>query len=268
MNIRNCREFVLSCFTVAFLSGCGSFRQGVDSIGKWTADPITVTYANEVDLLSLLEQSASATPVDPTAYGNRLEQALTNAEEWNASKYKAKRREILEALRRKSNLLCESYKLDLVRRQARGNFLLGSASLLFGTVGAIATHVEAARVLAGAAALATGARSELNQDYYSEKTAAVLAKAIDKGREVQWKLISLNLDVAPSVYSLRGAIIDVEAYHATCSLIGALKEIERAVDNINVVQSVEAAASAAAAYQRIRSLLPVQPAESAASAVK
>jgi hypothetical protein len=259
------RALLLATAAVALLSGCESLRRATDSIGKWTAEPITVPYPEEVDLLVLLtsgttrSQTSEQGSQDDRTYGRKVEDAIAAADLLDDEDYAAKRRIVLEALVRKSNSLCEIYKLDLLRKQARGNFLFGAASLLLGTTGAVVTHAATARALSGGAALSTGTRSELNQNYYFERTAAVLSKAIDKQREVQWRLIQANLDAPKKRYSLRGAIADVEEYHATCSLTGALSQLEKVVDNVNVLQAVEAAASAASAYGRIRESIASQP---------
>ena len=251
-----------------FLTGCSSFRNSIDSIGKWNADPITISYPEDIDLLVLLSQESEPNAsLDSSApqnysYGKAVEISLAAAEKLNDSEYKAKRRVVLESLVRKSNSLCHKYKLDLVRKQARGNFVLGTSALLFGTAGAIATHAGTARALAGSAAFATGTQSQLNQDYYFERTAAVLSKAIDKRREIQLRLIQASMDLPKATYTMRGAITDVETYHSTCSLTGAISELEKAVDTINVLQSVEAAANAAGAYARIRTTISSQPASS------
>lgn len=261
------------------LVGCGSVRKAVDSIGKWDAEPITTTYAEEVDLLVLLtahvpsSQSLALVPSDSATYGQRLEKALADADNLNNAGYVALRRSVVEALVRRSNRLCHVYKQDMVRKQARGNFLFGTTALLLGTTGAVVTHAATARALSGAGAFATGTQSELNQDFYLDKTAAIVAKAIDKKRDIQWRIIQANMDVAKHRYTLRGAIMDVEDYHYTCSLTGAVAELEKAVDRIDVLQSVEAAASAAARFAEVRKTLsggdaavPAVAASAAASA--
>lgn len=271
---------LLACGVLLATPGCSSLRRGVDAIGKWAADPLVRSDTEQVDLLMLLEENlpARAAPAasavseaaprgDPRPYGQRLEAALARAEQLPQEDYASLRRTVLQVLRRQSNLLCQEYKLDLLRKQARGNFLLGTASLFLGTAGALVPHVQSARVLSGAGAFSTGLRSEVHQDYYADKTATVLSKAIDKKREFQWRLIEANADQPKARYSLRGALADMEEYHATCSLIGALSELERAIDTIDVLQSVDAAASAASRYQGLRERLTLPSGPAAPAAV-
>lgn len=260
---------LVACGVLLATPGCSSLRRGVDAIGKWAADPLVRSDVEQVDLLMLLNENLPALPASAAAgaspvaetrpYGQQLEAALARAEQLAQDDYASLRRTLLQVLRRQSNLLCQEYKLDLLRKQARGNFLLGTASLFLGTAGALVPHVQSARVLSGAGAFSTGLRSEVHQDYYADKTATVLSKAIDKKREFQWRLIEANADQPKSRYSLRGALADMEEYHATCSLIGALSELERAIDTIDVLQSVDAAASAARKYQDLRSRLTLPP---------
>lgn len=257
---RGSRLVVLGLVAI-LLAGCGSFRRGVDSIAVWEADPITrrFEFKEEVEsnnLLILLRGEIQNTAEDKRPFDVRhVEYALNQVEGLDEDEYKLRRRAVLESLRRTSNRSCDEFKLDLARRQARSNFVLGAASLAFGTAGAVSTSLGAARSLAGSAAFTTGTRSEINQTYFINRTAAVLVRAIDKRREILWSVIADSMSRGKADYSMRAALTDIETYHAACSLSGALFQTEQAIEQYDVNVAAKQALERAKLTKALSNLL-------------
>lgn len=264
-NTRSFVNFFLICWSAIFASGCSTYKTTMDSINSWTSPPITTDESGKKMLLAILNAASKKTisvtngiiikrvsgmpktnsnEVSPyfTVYDEDIAKQINAIEDTN---YNDVRTDILNEFRTRGDTYCHSYKTNLMQNQARSNFTLGTSALLLGSAGALATGANAAKVLAGGAALATGIRSEINTDYFYNQTVQILSKAIEKKQQIIWGLIQTKRKSKKSDYPIREALVDINNYNNVCSLNGALAALEKAVDNIDVRESVGIAASSA-----------------------
>jgi len=234
------------------IGGCSSLRHDVDSIGTWSASKLINKDSKSTIINIINTESIDRTGKSEQEINTDFELSLKNI---SSDKYINVRNETLTELYRISNNLCQQYKTDLLQKQARGNFLLGTTALLLGTAGAVSSGATAARALAGGAAFATGVRSEINQEYYFNQTVQVLSKAIDTKREIIWGVIATKRDKSQNEYTIRESLVDIDKYHDTCSLTGALAALEKAVDSIDISASIKASTEAASDAVKLRTTI-------------
>lgn len=241
---------VFLVFFCVSLSGCAAFRQASNDMGKWVSDPLVPTMTAPVDLISLLSGGARATNTS-TSFAAQFEREVAEFNAADGSTAVQRRNLIQDRMKVSADQLCDDYKANIMRKQARANFWLGTTSLFLGSAGALAKGVDAARALAGGAAFSTGVRSEYNQDFFLDQTVAVIAKAIDqRQREIYGAAQSRRVQPLAD-YSVIQAIDDISRYHAACSLAGALSLTEKAVQSYNVLKAVEEAIKADAEFKKL-----------------
>lgn len=145
------------------------------------------------------------------------------------------RNRIQEQLIGASALACSQFKQHLNSFQAHGNFVLGSIATLLAGAGAITTHEQTARTLAGASAITSGVRAEFNGDYFYQNAATVITKAIDNQRNDYIRnLREVKQKQAYADYSVEAAIADAYTLNDICSLV---KGFEGANVALNIVEN-------------------------------
>lgn len=230
--------------------GCTSLRHASNDMGKWVSDPLMPPMTAPVDLISLLSEGERTTDESkPFVSQFEKEVKLFNSTSGVASP--AKRNLLQDRLKVSADQLCDDYKANIMRKQARSNFWLGTASLFLGSAGALTKSVDAARALAGGSAFATGVRSEYNQDFFLDQTVAVIAKAIDQKQSEIIGVVQAKRTQQLAEYSIIQAIDDMSRYHAACSLAGALSLTEKAVQTYDVTKAVKDAIAASAEYKKL-----------------
>lgn len=225
------------------LSGCAGFQEKVHgtedlSTDKWVSGPLMPPLTAPVDLVSLLTDGKDASD-GSAAFAPQFERAVSFFNRFSQETLVLRRNLLQDRLKVSADQLCDQYKANIMRKQSRSNFWLGTASLFLGSAGALAKSADAARALSGGAALATGVRSEYNQDYFLDQTAAVITKAIDQRQAEIIGLAQVKRQAQITDYSMIQAIDDISRYHAACSLAGALSLTEKAVQIYDPSKSVD-----------------------------
>lgn len=258
--IRYVAAFTLAVTISVMTSGCSSFRHASNDMGKWKADPLLPEMNGPIDLISLLsngERKTLSTEEEP--FDLQLTKELARFNSVDSNLLPAKRNLLQDRIKVAADQLCDVYKSDVMRKQARANFWLGTTSLFLGTAGALVKGLDAARVLSGGAAFTTGVRSEYNQDFYLDQTIVVITKAIDQRQKEIYALAIANREKRIEEYSVLQAVDDMSRYHASCSLAAALALTEKAVQSYDVLQAAKAAAQAEAEFKKLGKAPATQP---------
>lgn len=248
----------LTTFVFFTLCGCANVRHASDSMGKWNPDELMPSLGKPVDIISLLSEGTRRTPPaaekgkDPeSGFDEIFQNELVIFSKLDPAEQKRRRNLVQDRLKTSSDELCDQYKSNVLRKQARANFWLGTTSLFLGSAGALAKGVDTARALSGGAAFFTGVRSEYNQDYFLDQTITVIAKSIEKRQQEIALEVNVKRDNDSSTYSVLQAINDIGRYHHACSLVAALSFADKAVTSYNISRSVQDAAEAQIAFRRL-----------------
>lgn len=132
-----------------------------------------------------------------------------------------------------SNDGCEAFKTVLKRKQADRNFEFGTATVLFGAAGAVATGAQAAKNLAALAGASGGIRAEYNRDFFSDVAAHVITKGINSRRKEMLGGIVAGQAKPIQDYTLEAALSDAVVFHRACSLVGGLEYAEGAIAKVD-----------------------------------
>ena len=223
-------------------------------MGKWIPDPLTPPLNAPIDLISILSNGERTTQYGETvSFDAQFDREIASFNARDLDNIEARRNLLQDRLKVSADQLCDEYKSNVMRKQARANFWLGTTSLLLGSAGALAKGLDTARALSGAAAFATGVRSEYNQDFYLDQTIAVVAKAIDKRqKEILVETVPARL-LPIKQYSVVNAIDDMSRYHASCSLAGALALADKAIQNYDIFKGAEDAAKSLKKMEDLKS---------------
>lgn len=251
-------RILIPLFALAIsFTGCSSLRKASDSMGKWSADELTPGLAEPVDIISLLTKGQVSSPENPASFNAAFDAAIVTFNANEPATQKLLRNQIQDRLKVSADQLCDEYKANVIRKQARGNFWLGTTSLFLGTTGALVKGIDAARSLSGSAAFFTGIRSEYNQDFYLDQTIAVISKAIDKRQIELYQSFKPSRDLEVSDYTVIRAINDISNYHAACSLHSAISFTDKAVEKFDLTRSAQEAEKINAEFNKLKS--PPQP---------
>lgn len=129
VSILKCAISMVLVPCVLATSGCASFRQASNDMGKWTSDPLVPPMAAPVDLISLLSEGKRATEAEGS-FATQFEKEVYVFNSTNADPTvsKLKRNLIQDRMKISADQLCDDYKANIMRKQARSNFWLGTAS--------------------------------------------------------------------------------------------------------------------------------------------
>lgn len=234
------------------VSGCAGFRKASNDMGKWTPDPLMPRLDAPVDLIALLSNGERATTdIATIPFDVQLAKEIALFNAGNQDTAVARRNLLQDRIKVSADQICDEYKSNVMRKQARANFWLGTTSLFLGTAGALVKGLDAARALSGGAAFTTGVRSEYNQDYYLDQTIAVITKAIDQKQKEIYAIAQSKREKGLAEYSVVQAVDDISRYHASCSLSGALSLTDKAVQSYDVVKAVREAVAAETEFKKI-----------------
>ena len=92
-----------------------------------------------------------------------------------------------------------------------------------------ATGNVTAQAMAGGAAVFSGVRAELNANFFRDKVAELITRAIDRQRDTELTAIRSKQNAEISAYNVEAALADVVSYNDTCSLITGLQLVGDAV---------------------------------------
>lgn len=163
----------------------------------------------------------------------RLARAFRAFYEYND--LQSRRTRIQERLMSSSEQRCMAFKTYLRRLGTQANFMLGTASTVSGTLGAIVTGEAAARALSGLAGIFSGTRAEWNQAYLSNLTTEVIVSGIDTARAdilrgiIKYRTQNSSLDE----YPVEAAIRDALEYHSACGVVTGLRVAQKGVSQLD-----------------------------------
>lgn len=254
--LMSCR-IVGSILLTVSITGCASWRK---DLGEFRSDVVLREAPKTVDLLRLL--SSSPPPASTSTLAMSDQEYLVALDDAYGGFTKAfpdaklaveRRNLILDRIVEASNESCERFKADLLHRQARENFLLGTFATIAGGAGAVVRSAKAASNYAAAAGVSSGIRAEFNQQFFADKAAQVLTAAIDRAR-ADMKVMFESAKARPlSEYSVVAAVADGVQFNGACSIAGAFNYTANAIAQIDVQKGLKN--SNADILERVRPLL-------------
>ncbi|HEX8957678.1 MAG TPA: hypothetical protein VF798_15465 [Burkholderiaceae bacterium] len=138
------------------------------------------------------------------------------------------RNNIQDRIKQAADMRCESYKRMLFLTQANGNFDLGIGSTVAGILGPLFGE-RGAKNLAATAGILGGYRAEMNQDYFYNLTATVIAAGITQVQAEIYSKISTARSAKLDKYSMQKAVSDMIVYDDACSAISGMQEAQSAI---------------------------------------
>ncbi len=230
---------LLALVGLVALAGCGTIDPEGAKVTKFGPQSVIQQPIDEPDLVSLITGGEQSFPVSqaakPEAFSKALDKAVRAFYEVNeaAEEKTLRRNRIQDRLILASNEGCEAFKTVLKRKQADRNFEFGTATVLFGAAGAVATGAQAAKNLAALAGVSGGVRAEYNRDFFSDVAAHVITKGINSRRKEILGNIAAGQAKPISGYSLEAALSDVVVFHGACSLVGGMEYAEGAISKVD-----------------------------------
>ncbi len=195
----------------------------------------------QIDLAILLDpdiyekQGKKAEDIDPdsAAYRAILRNAFKNFyDRAVAPNRKLERNALQERILAASNQRCGEYQQYLKRLDTQTNIFLGGLTTVAAGAGAIFTGASTVRALSGAAAIISGLRAEINEQYFHSLTIQVITDGADARRREIYDEILERQTASIDAYPVQAAVKDAITYHSECSLLSGLKQaalsIERA----------------------------------------
>lgn len=128
-----------------------------------------------------------------------------------------------------SDKKCTNHKALIISNSNAWNVGTGTTAILFAGAASVVSHAKTAADLAAGAAAVTGIQALTNKELYGDMMGTTILRAIDVGREKK-KAVILN-GMSDAKYTLPTALIDLQAYHDSCSLMTGLVEVTKALDN-------------------------------------
>lgn len=172
------------------------------------------------------------TTIDSKEVNQKINKSIENIMGKKGNEYRLVRNSLQDYLKYVSNQNCHYYKGSSLFTQSNINFSLGSAATLLGAAGGV-TSGGLTQALSVSTSAITGVQSQVNQNYYREKTFEVITRAIDTRRKIIWADIEnrriQDLESDNYSYTIEGAIADAVEYNGACSLIAGLESLEESV---------------------------------------
>lgn len=234
-----CPLYIVVTAWVLSAVGCGTVDPEGAKVTKFGPQTVIQQPVDEPDLVSLVSGGAQHFPVSKTAKPKDFSKAFDQAVQsfYNApgsdEDKRLRRNRIQDRLILASNEGCEAFKTVLKRKQADRNFEFGTATVLFGAAGAVATGAQAAKNLAALAGASGGVRAEYNRDFFADVAAHVITKGINGRRKEMLNGIAAGQAKSLAAYSLEAALSDVVVFHGACSLVGGLEFAEGAIAKLD-----------------------------------
>ncbi len=237
------RRLHLKIVTLSLLiisaSGCDTFRGEDYSIFNDRAQTVGASQLiddekfEKISLPGLMAiQSADGTSI----VGANIEDAFRkfNAAQQTPDAYRRARNHVQDRIVAASIQRCSFYKRYLKRIDQSTNLALGSLATIAGAAGAIVTGVDAARALAGTAAIFSGLRAQFNEDMFAKAAIQTITSGIDAERtKIQTEFLELRAkdqDKDKYTYTVEAAISDALRFHGACNLVTGLEAAGKAAD--------------------------------------
>lgn len=144
---------------------------------------------------------------------------------------KEKRNEVIAKAISLSDQKCTLHKAGIISNSNAWNVGTGTASILFAGTASVISHAQTASELAAAAAATTGVQSLVNKEVYADALGTTILRSIDISREKRKAVIEQGITKSNDEYPMSTALIDLQAYHDSCSLMAGLVEVTKAFDN-------------------------------------
>lgn len=198
-------KILISLLTVLFLSGCST---------------IASTYTPS-DLLVRTDKSNTPYITD--------KETIDVPKIASSVKDKEKLNEFIGYAVALSDKKCNEHKALIISNANAWNIGTGTAAILFAGAAAVIDHAKTASDLAAAAAVTAGTQSLVNKQLYADAMGTTILRAIDVSRAKAKAKLVLGLD--DNNYTLPRALMDIQEYHDSCSLMAGLVEVTKALDN-------------------------------------
>ncbi|HWH60013.1 MAG TPA: hypothetical protein VN682_20460 [Terriglobales bacterium] len=132
------------------------------------------------------------------------------------------RNRLQDYLLTRSDEICLVHKSDILAISSTLNASFSGLTTILGGVGSIVTGVNAARALAGTAAISNGIRDDLNENVYYNNFASAIVRQIETQRKQKLQEIEPKRAKLTDEYSVEAAVRDVVEYHNLCSFSEAI----------------------------------------------
>ncbi|HEX6376345.1 MAG TPA: hypothetical protein VFZ91_11565, partial [Allosphingosinicella sp.] len=129
----------------------------------------------------------------------------------------------------------------LTANEAISNTALATVASTLSGIATIVTGEHAKEIFAAGAGLATASRSHINAHVYRNVLSTAVSRAIHIARDKQRGEIQAQLGKDPDAYNVDQMVVDVNAYHQTCSFYRGLTLVLEAVDRTKFEESDRAA---------------------------
>lgn len=194
---------------LTLLTGCAKIA------GTYVPDPIMDTsqspYINTIDDISLMKLQllyGSASSASSTLKGDNLKNFVATGMSLSDQK-------------------CEQHKSLILSNSNTWNVTTGTVSILLAGAASVVESADAASYLAAGAAATTGTQAVVNKEVYSNALATTILRAIDTVRAKKRK--NLEKGIASENYKPAQAILDLQDYHNSCSLMAGLVFINESI---------------------------------------
>lgn len=128
-----------------------------------------------------------------------------------------------------SDQKCEMHKALILSNANNWNVTAGTTSILLAGAASVVESANAASYLAAGAAATTGSQALVNKEIYNNALASTILRAIDTVRTK--KRLVLENGIASNNYTSAKAILDLQDYHNSCSLMSGLVFINESISN-------------------------------------
>lgn len=227
-------KIVTLSFLILPASGCDTFRGEDYSIFNDRAQTVGASQLIDDEKFESISLPALLAPdgIDGSSLlvGEQIDAAFHKFNvdnEGDVDRYRRARNHVQDRIVAASIQRCSFYKRYLKRIDQSTNVILGSLATITGAVGAIVTGVDAARALAGTAAIFSGLRAQFNEDMFASLAIHTITSGIDAERtKIRTAFIELRTedqDQDKYTYTVEAAVSDALLFHGACNLVTGLK---------------------------------------------
>ncbi|MFL0797284.1 MAG: hypothetical protein K6L73_07315 [Cellvibrionaceae bacterium] len=142
-----------------------------------------------------------------------------------------KRNDFIATVLTLSDEKCSRHKAGIIANSATWNVGTGSLAMLFTSSLAVISHEKTVKTVGALATAITGSQSLVNKEVYAETVGAAILRAIDVARATKLAKIQAGMLVDEKKYTPHQAVLDMKAYHDSCSLMEGVVQISKALEN-------------------------------------
>lgn len=136
-----------------------------------------------------------------------------------------------------SDDVCTQELGRLTANEAITNTALATVASTLSGIATIVTGAHAKEIFAAGSGLATASRSHVNAHVFRNVLSTAISRAIHIERDKQRGAIQAQLAKDPTVYNVDQMVVEVNAYHQTCSFYRGLTLVLEAVDRTKFEES-------------------------------